>query len=357
MPMLPARPLANAIDSIVRAGGSSEREARLVADNLVEANLRGHDSHGVGMIPRYVEALREGGLRVNQSPRVTLDAGPLLALDGEQGYGQVIGHDAMAMAIERAGSHGACIMALGNAHHLGRIGQWSEQAVAAGLVSIHFVNVLSRPIVAPFGGSDARFGTNPISIGVPLAGREPFLLDFATSRIAQGKVRVAHNKGQRLPEGVLLDDHGAPTTDPSFGVIEPYGAITTFGEHKGYGLAMACELLGGALTGTMTQRVPNDGKRRVLNGMLAILIDPTRLGHGPAFAREAQGFVDWVLQAPPGPGTDTVLIAGDPERERRRKRLADGIDVDDTTWREILAAAEAVGLDPAGVTRTATAAA
>src|SRR3954468_20342645 len=148
--------LVRAIESIVAAGGSEAREARMVAENLVTANLMGHDSHGVGMIPRYIDSLLEGGLKVNQHPKVNLDAGALLALDGCQGYGQVIGHEAMAMAIERAKKLGSCVMTLGRSHHLGRIGQWGEQAVAEGLVSIHFVNVISPAIVAPYGGGDAR---------------------------------------------------------------------------------------------------------------------------------------------------------------------------------------------------------
>ena len=134
-------PLIRAIEAIVAAGGSEAREAKLVAENLVTANLLGHDSHGIGMIPRYVEALLEGGLSVNQGPKTKLDAGALLALDGCQGYGQSIGLEATRMAIERAQAHGLSITALGNSHHLGRIGHWAEMAVAAGLVSIHFVNV------------------------------------------------------------------------------------------------------------------------------------------------------------------------------------------------------------------------
>src|SRR5688500_1801222 len=192
----PVEPLTRAIEAIVGAGGSDAGEARLVAENLVTANLLGHDSHGIGMIPRYVDALLEGGLSVNQHPRVKLDSGAMLSLDGCQGYGQVIGHEAMAMAIERAKAHGLCIMALGRSHHLGRIGQWGEQAVNQGLVSIHFVNVISRAIVAPHGGADARFGTNPVCIAIPVPGEPPFVLDMATSAVAQGKVRVAHNKGE-----------------------------------------------------------------------------------------------------------------------------------------------------------------
>jgi uncharacterized oxidoreductase len=342
-----AAPLARAIEAIVAAGGSDAREARLVAQNLVTANLTGHDSHGIGMIPRYVESLKEGGLQPNRHPQVKFDGGALVALDGQAGYGQVIGLEATDIAIERAKAHGVCVMALANSHHLCRIGQWAEQAVAQGLVSISFVNVISRSIVAPFGGSDARFGTNPCTIGVPLAGQPPFILDMATSGVAQGKVRVAHNKGERLPPGLLLDDQGRPTLEARFGVIEPFGALTTFGLHKGYGLAVVCELLGGALSGGGTWHTSDRSKKRVLNGMLSILIDPAKLGTAAIFEREARAFIDWVKQSPPAPGADRVRIAGDPERETRAKREKEGIAVDANTWLEIHAAAEKVGLPSA----------
>ena len=339
-----AQPLERAIAAIVAGGGSEPREAQLVSSNLVMANLSGHDSHGVGMIPRYISSLKEGGLQPNRHPQLKFDGGALIALDGQAGYGQVIGLEATEIAIARAKQHGVCVMALSNAHHLCRIGQWAEQAVVQGLISISFVNVISRPIVAPFGGSDARFGTNPCTIGIPLAGQPPMILDMATSAVAQGKIRVAHNKGVKVAPGLLIDDKGNPTVDPRYGVIEPLGALTTMGLHKGYGLAVACELLGGALSGGGTQRTGERSKMRVLNGMLSILIDPARLGTGDFFGDEAVAFIEWVKQSPPAPGFDKVRIAGDPERETRLKRGREGIEVDATTWNEILAAGEKVGV-------------
>ena len=348
-----AAPLARAIEAIVLAGGSEPREAQLVAENLVTANLTGHDSHGIGMIPRYVESLKEGGLQPNRHPVMKLDGGALVALDGQAGYGQVIGLEATDIAIERAKAHGVCVMALANSHHLCRIGQWAEQAVAQGLVSLSFVNVISRSIVAPFGGSDARFGTNPCTIGVPLAGQPPFILDMATSGVAQGKVRVAHNKGEKLPPGLLLDDKGNPTLEARFGVIEPFGALTTFGLHKGYGLAVVCELLGGALSGGGTWHTTDRSKKRVLNGMLSILIDPKKLGTADVFEREARAFIDWVKRSPPAPGMDRVRIAGDPERETRARREKEGIAVDANTWQEIHAAGAKLGVAAAKLDRLA----
>ena len=324
-------------------------EAASVAANLVLANLSGHDSHGVGMLPRYVDAVLEGGLKPNTSVRVVLDTGSLLTLDGQRGYGQIVGEEAMALGISRAQTHGSCIVTLANAHHLGRIGHFAEMAVAQGLVSLHFVNVMSRPVVAPFGGADGRFGTNPCCIGVPLKGREPFVLDFATSRVAQGKMRVAHNEGRRVEPGTLIDEHGRATTDPGVVVVPQsnglFGALMAFGEHKGYGLAVACELLGGALTGSGTWHQPTDpAVRAVFNGMLSILINPAKLGTQVTFEQEALAFVDWLQAGPVAPGFDAVQIAGDPERAYRKQRQAEGIAVDAQTWQEIVAAGHKVGV-------------
>jgi hydroxycarboxylate dehydrogenase B len=220
-------------------------------------------------------------------------------------------------------------------------------AVARGLVSIHFVNVQSRPVVAPFGGGDGRYGTNPFTVGIPLAGREPFVLDFATSRVAQGKMRVAHNEGRQVEPGYLIDEQGRPTTNPGVVVVpQPggmFGALLAFGEHKGYGMAVACELLGGALTGSGTWHRPADNHRAVINGMFTVVVDPRKLGTQASFESEALAFVDWLKQSPPAPGGEGVLLAGEPERRARREREAKGFVVDDQTWGEIVAAAGKVG--------------
>lgn len=338
--------------AIFAAAGSAPEEAQTVAANLVMANLCGHDSHGVGMLPRYIDAILEGGLHPNTTVKVTLDAGSLLALDGQRGYGQVIGEQTMALGIARAKSSGSCILALGNSHHLGRIGHFAEMAVAQGLVSLHFVNVLSRPVVAPWGGGDGRLGTNPCCIGVPIKGQAPFLLDFATSRVAQGKMRVAHNEGRRVAPGYLIDAQGRPTTDPGVVVVPQqqnsgpglFGALMPFGEHKGSGLAVACELLGGALTGGGTWHREAGSARAVLNGMLTILISPEKLGTQSAFEQEALAFVDWVRLGPDATEGNGLQLAGDPERAARRVREREGFEVDATTWEEIEEAGRKVGV-------------
>jgi uncharacterized oxidoreductase len=340
--------LTSLVAAIVAAAGSEPREADIVAVNLVAANLAGHDSHGVGMLPRYIEVLQEGDLKPNQHPTIELDTGALLRVDGNAGYGQVIGLEAMELGIERARTHGVCIVGTVNSHHLGRIGHWAEQCLAGGLVSIHFVNVLPRRLVAPFAGRDGRFSTNPFCVGIPLAGQPPFILDMATSRVAHGKIRVAYNKGEALAPGNLLDAAGEPTTDPKHAFVEPLGALLPFGEHKGYGLAMACELLAGAVAGGRTLHRGDDHDRRlIINNMLSILIDPRVYGTDGNCAEQAAAFVDWVKQSPPRAGQE-VLIAGDPERRTRDARLADGIPVDTTTWQQIRDAGARVGVSVPG---------
>ncbi len=340
--VVPAARLEAIVRAIFSSLGSSKREAGLIARHLVEANLRGHDSHGIGMIPAYVANARGGHMVVNGTLETVLDTGTLLVCDGGQGAGQVMAHDAMALGIARAREHGSCILGLRNSHHVGRIGHWAEQSVAAGLVSIHFVNVVSEPSVVPFGGTRPRMGTNPFAVGIPRPGAEPIILDFATSRWAVGKIRVAFNKGETIPEGYLLDAQGRPTTNPGDLFTDPPGGLLTFGEHKGWGMSLACELLGAALTGGKTQTGPR-ASPMILNSMFAVIVSPERLGTMGAFADSLEAVVRWV-QSETRDGASPIRLAGDPERETRARRLADGIPVDPTTWDLVLSAGEQAGL-------------
>ena len=211
------------------------------------------------MIPRYVNSWLADELQLNQHVLTVQEAGSMLTLDGCRGMGPVMAFEAMNQAVEIARRHGVCVMGLKNSHHIGRVGHWAEQAVAAGMVSVHFVNAVSKPVVAPHGGRQGRFVTNPFTVGIPVQGRPPVLLDFATSAIAMGKVRVAHNKHVAVPPGALLDANGLPTEDPGVMFASeggPDGALLPFGGHKGYALAMVCELLGAALTGGDTHARP-----------------------------------------------------------------------------------------------------
>jgi hydroxycarboxylate dehydrogenase B len=332
--------------AIFVASGSSEEEARLVADHLVEANLSGHDSHGVGMIPMYLRNLARGTLRANCIGRVASDQGAMIVYDGERGYGQVVARAAIEIGIEQARRAGLAVVALRNAHHIGRIGTYGEMCADAGLISIHFVNITDqKPSVAPWLGGDARFGTNPVCVAVPAAesGR-PIILDMATSVIALGKVRVARNKDQQLGPSILLGTDGQPTTDPGVMFRQPRGALMTFGEHKGYALAFICEILGGALTGGGTMRPENQAAATTTNGMLSIVIDPSRLVERSWLDGEIKAMTDYVTASPPIRPGEKVLIPGDPERQARTQRIAAGIPIDHETWREIVDAANSLNV-------------
>jgi len=170
------------------------------------------------------------------------------------------------------------------------------------------------------------------------------LLDFATSRIAQGKTRIAHNRGLAVPPGMLLDDRGQPTTEPRYGVVPPFGALLPFGEHKGFGLSLVAELLGGALTGGSTCHQPDSGQRRILNGMFSVLVDPAQLGTAEHFAAEAEAYIAWLRRSATPEGSGGITLAGEPERAARERAAQHGLSIDLATWREIEAAAEQLGL-------------
>ncbi len=338
--------LKSLLQTILQLAGSDECEAGIVAEHLVGANLAGHDSHGAIMLPVYVKNVRAGLLIPGTSVSLTRDDGAIMIFDGERGYGQRVAAEAMDAAINRCRETGLVLMTLRNAHHIGRVGTYGEQSIAAGLVSLHFVNVIDHsPLVAPFGGRDARFSTNPICLAMPATGNNPaVLLDMATSRIARGKAMVAMNKGERMEEGLLLDSDGEPTTDPAVMFREPGGALLPFGEHKGYGLAFFCELLAGVLTGGGTIQPENPRLGSIINNMFTFVVDPGRLVDHDWMQREIDAVTRFVKASPPSTAGEPVLVAGDPERSRRVERTLNGIPLDETTWEEILSAGESVGL-------------
>lgn len=332
--------------AIVAHGGAAAEEAREVAHHLVAANLTGHDSHGVGMLPAYMAGVKAGQLRPGAGIEVEQDRGPFLLIDGGQGFGQVIARQAMELGIARARELGVAVVGLKNSYHIGRIGGWGEMCAAAGFISIHYVNVQSaNSVVAPFGGSDARFSTNPYCTALPAtAGGPPIILDMATSKVAAGKVRVAYNKGVEVPPDSLIDHQGNPTNDPAVMFTEPKGAMRSMGLHKGYGLAVICDILAGAFTGGGTFGPEHVTPNRIINNMLTVIIDPDAFGQGAAFEAEIDKFTAWVKASPPAPGVDAVMVPGDPERKARAERLAHGVPVDERTWEQLLETADLVGL-------------
>ncbi len=334
------------VDAICTHGGSEGDEPRLVAENLVTANLMGHDSHGVGMLPRYIACAQSGALQANAHANIARDSGALVVIDGQTGYGQVIGREAMDIGIARAKEHGVAIVATRNSFHLDRIGAWAERCAHAGFISMHHTNVIgARMMVAPYGGSEGRYTTNPYTVGMPATAESPMtVLDMATSVVAMGKVRVAKNKGEPMADGILLDADGAPSNDPNVMYSQPSGAVMPFGGHKGGGLALINELLAGALTGGHAIRpetAPNNDT--ILNNMLSIIIDPTKLVENDFMREEIDATLKWVKSSKPIDPEAPVLVPGEPEQIMKVKREADGVPIDDNTWEEILAAGDSVG--------------
>ena len=335
------------IQDVCRRAGCDAEESAAIAEHLVDANLAGHDSHGVGMLTDYVPAMREGRLKLGRRGRILRDLGPVVVIDGGLGVGQVLGREAMTVGITRARQHGVALVALQRSHHLGRIGAWAELCAAAGCVSMHYVNVIGhRTYVAPFGGRDGRLATNPVCIGLPPTSQPSIILDMATSKVAFGKIRVARNKGRAAPEGALIDAAGEPTTDPAVMFAQPMGALLPFGEHKGYGLALMCDLLAGALAGGGTNRPETQVSDTIINSMLSIVIDPAALTDGSAWKAEVDALCAWVTSSPARPGFDAVMLPGDPERRTRAERERRGIPLDSNTWRQLLDVAAIVGCGP-----------
>ncbi|MEM8853404.1 MAG: Ldh family oxidoreductase [Pseudomonadota bacterium] len=347
--------------AIMAAVGCTDEEADAVATHLVDASLTGHDSHGVTRIVRYHHWIGEGVINPGTALKRLIDTPSFVQLDGCHGVGQWLANQATAMGIARAKAHGVALVAMRGAGHIGRLGAYGEAAAREGIVSIQFANVAGSNLVAPFGAAERRISTAPVAIAVPNSDGEDFILDFATSYVAEGKALVAAKGGRPLPMGALVDAEGCLSDDPValYGASiatdlpnprEGEGALRTMGEHKGSGLALACELLAGALTGNGT----NAEKRPFGNGWFAVLCDPARLDDG-GLGNEVGRYIDWVTSARAGDGVDKVRIPGDVERESRAHRRRHGLPLSPSVLDAILAIAanheiptsrEALAMDP-----------
>ena len=335
------------ITDIFKAKSCNNYEAKTIAERLCGSNLKGHDSHGIVRVPRYVLWMEWGWVFPNIKPELIVDSGALALIDAKQGFGQVAGEFAVDEGIKRAKLHGVSVVGLKNSGHLGRIGDWSERAADAGLVSLHFVNVRGSLLVAPFGGSDRRGSTSPLSIGVPSKDTDHIILDMATSTVAEGKVMVAQKGGKPLPSGALIDSNGNLTINPEvmYGKINENevpnsengtGAITAFGLHKGSGINFMMEILGGALTGSgVSAGIDDKEKRKFANGMLSLYVKVDNMVNFEYFLNEVRSYADFVRSSPPANKNEKVLIPGDKEISTYKDRLANGLPVAPIVWQNI----------------------
>lgn len=336
---LSAETLTTTASAIFEAAGTPSDIAELMASSLVGANLAGHDSHGVIHIPTYVGAIKNGGIVPDARPEIVSEGAGVVQLDGAWGFGQFAAHVCMDLAVKKAKQSQIALATVTRVGHIGRVGQWVEEAAQAGVIGMAGVSFGNGPFAAtPYGGAGKVLSTNPLAIGMPLPGVAPFVSDFATTAVAEGKLRVAKAKGMPAPDGWLVDAAGRPTND----VDEFYdrgGMLQMMGGHKGYALSLAVELLSIALTGA--DKAPGDNNR--YNGGFFIAIDPTAFRPLDEFAAAAGAICERVTGVPPAPGSAGVLIPGQPEDRNRQQRLENGIELAESTWEAIQATARSVG--------------
>ena len=331
---------------ILLAHGATEEIAADVAEHLMLAERSGHASHGLSILPSYLEAVAAGTLDATATPTLMTDEPSLLKFDGHRGYGQHAGKVAVRAAIQRASENASCFLTLMNSYHLGRAGHYGEMAAKAGLVYLSFINIVGRvPTVAPFGGTQARLSTNPLCFAAPIAkGRDSFLLDYATSGIAANKVRLMAAKGESVQPGLLIDSEGNATRDASALFAQPPGALLAFGGHKGYALGFIAELLAGVLSGGGTVAPKNTRDGGLRNNLFAILVNPASFGDATWQEAEAAAFADYVTGCNRAEA-DPVLVPGAPEAAAQHAST-ESVVMSTPAWKLFASCAVDAGLTP-----------
>ena len=323
---VPADRLTDYCARILEGLGVPPDQAAMVAGSLIEADLRGVESHGVHLMALYADRLRGGHLKGRTEVTVLRDEGAAALLDGGQGLGQISGLAAVDLAVAKAREFGVGTVAVRNSSHLGALGWYTMRGAEAGCVTLAAQN--GPPFVPPFGGVTGIFSTNPMSYAVP-AGDEPMLvLDMATTAVAGNRVLLAQKRGDAtLPAGWANDDTGRPTTDPALASVRH---LQWFGGYKGYGIALLIEILAGVLTGAsfgLVDREPGEltGFDRVTRGYLFVALDPSHYGPVDAFRADVDRLIRDIHASEPAEGVEQVLVPGELEHRRRADRLAHGI--------------------------------
>ena len=332
--------------SLLKGFGCNDNEAEIVADHLVKANLSGHDSHGIGMLPMYGKQVASGGLFPNQTPELNDPVGAITTVDARRGFGHHMALLSLDHAMKTIPEHKVAILGMRNSGHVSRVGTYSEYCASKGYASIHMVNVVGHaPIVAPFGSRESAISTNPISMAISVNKEPAPMLDMATSTVAFGKARVAHNKGCDMPEGCLIDNEGVPTINPSPMVENRSGSLTAFGEHKGSGLGLFVELFAGALVSRDTAASAEHMPDGAINALFSVILDPSAFDDVGAYEARTKEFCEFIKGMNTAKGTDEVLLPGEPEIRSRKERGANGIEVDDQTVAELLEIGTRFSLD------------
>ncbi len=341
MPTIQADRLEALAQQIFVALGVPAEDARWIATLLVRANLRGHDSHGVIRIPQYASAVKRGEANPKPTIRVVSETPTTALVDGDFGFGQVVARRATGVAVAKARAQGLSAVGCSRTNHIGRLADYAELAAAQGSIAMLWVNAPTALSVVPWGGIARRLGTNPLAVAVPGRSGPALSLDMATSVVAEGKVRVKRNRKEPTPPGWIIDAAGHPATDPQAYYREPRGALLPLGEHKGYGLGLVVEILGGILSGTGAAR-PEPGP--VQNGVFILCLDAGRFLPLEQFHEEVERLIAHVKSAPRAPGVTEILVPGEPEERATAARRAGGIFVEEETWNQIQAVARDLGV-------------
>ena len=325
MPTLQASELKQFAASIFTASGTAPAEAEIVSDSLVAANLAGHDSHGVMRIPEYIGWVEEGAVNLSPKPSIERSTESFAVLDGDWGWGQVIGRMAVDLAAEKALKSGVSTVFCRNSCHIGRAGEYPELLAHRGLVSVMFVNTHGAGrLVAPFGGIERRLSANPICVGVPCGDRPPIVVDLSTCAIAEGKLRNMRSVGEPVPPGCIVDSEGRESTKAEDFYGPPPGALLPFGAHKGFALSLAADILAGALSGAGCSR---PAATRVGNSFMLVTIDVATVRGNDGFTSDVLELVEFVKSSRLANGFSEILVPGEPETRLQEKRRSDGIPV------------------------------
>jgi len=336
MPTFTAEYLKSASRKIFIAAGARPDDARITADALVDANLAGHDSHGIMRIPSYIRWMESGNINVAAEFRIVSETDAFAVVDGDWGFGQVMARKAMEVGIAKAAKAGVASISARGCAHIGRAGDYPIMAAEAGFASTLFLNTHGAgSLVAPFGGIERRLSANPIAIGIPRPGGDHIIVDISTCVVAEGKLRNFRTAGQPAPEGSIIDSEGRPTTDASKFYGPPEGAILPIAGHKGFALGLASDILAGALSGAGCTR---QGVTRVGNSFWVTIIDPDRVRGRAAFDEDVSNLVEWVKSSRKAEGVSEILVAGEPELRSAAKRGKEGIPVHADTWAAIIEA-------------------
>jgi uncharacterized oxidoreductase len=345
MRYLPAAQLQEIGVRILDAAGSPHAESETVSEVLVRANLLGHDSHGVMRIPQYVDEIRKGEIRPGTPIEIERETPASAVIQARQGWGPVIARQAMQLAIDKARQVAIGSVVVRGSQHVGRVGEYPTMAAEAQMIGMAVVNSYGGSgSVAPWGGAERRLSPNPIAFAVPSGGPWPVMVDITTSVFPEGKIRVTRYAGKQLPDGVIIDSEGNPTTDPAAFYGPPEGALLPLGGivgHKGYALGIVAELLAGALSGAGCTGKEREEKG---NGVFFQAINIAALLPYDEFIQTVQEQIAWVKSARTQPGVSEILFPGEPEYRTAQQRSAQGIPVEDSIWQEIVETADSLGV-------------